>query len=273
MDANDLDVIWNRDILPPLKIRSCTSTEPVTVFLGGQPAAGKTRVQQHLVETYGDWLLPIVGDDFRKYHPDYKRLIREDPLSMPYETARAAGYWTGKAVEYADTHGVSCIIEGTWRNADTVLNEAERAASFGRRTHAVLLAVPPVLSRLGMLSRFYWDLAADGQARWTPPEAHERTVAVLPENVHTIATSGSFDRLSVMDRSGDFLYDGADPADFEAVWSDRFKGGLGVDGMAAEQSLVGIESIRRRFDVGLAESEPIIQTIRRDLGIWDSAAK
>lgn len=98
-------------------------------------------------------------------------------------------------------------------------------------------------------------------------------MATLLENVHTIATSGPFDRLSVMDRSGDFLYDGADPADFEAVWSDRFKGGLETDGTATERNLVAIESVRRQFNVGLAEPEPIIQTIRRDLGIWDLTAE
>ena len=76
-----------------------------------------------------------------------------------------------------------------------------------------------------------------------------------------------------MDRSGDFLYDGADPADFEAVWSDRFKGGLETDGTATERNLVAIESVRRQFNVGLAEPEPIIQTIRRDLGIWDLTAE
>lgn len=92
-----------------------------------------------------------------------------------------------------------------------------------------MLAVPPVLSRLGLLYRFYRDLDKEDSARWTPPRAHEDTVAALPANVHTVAMSGLFDRLSVMDRSGAFLYDGDDSGLFERIWRDRFTGGLDTD--------------------------------------------
>ena len=273
-DEAFLDDVWKRKIGPRLAARSMPAADPVTVFLGGQPAAGKTRAQRELVCGYSGGLLSIVGDDFRQFHPDYERLCEEDPLAMPDVTAKAAGYWTGKAVRYADTHGVSCIIEGTWRNASTVLNEAERARRLGRGTHAVVLAVPPVLSRLGLLARFYYDLEANGQARWTPPQAHENTVKALPSNVHAVATSGLFDRLSVVDRSGEFLYDGDDPDRFENTWSDRFLGGLDVDETKqVECDLNLIESIRRETGVGLEESEPVIERIYTDLGLRDFATE
>lgn len=273
-DEAFLDDIWKRKIEPRLAARSAPAADPVTVFLGGQPAAGKTRAQKELVRDYSGGLLSIVGDDFRQFHPDYERLLLEDPLSMPDATAPAAGYWTGKAVGYADAHGVSCIIEGTWRNASTVLGEAERTRRLGRGTHAVVLAVPPVLSRLGMLARFYYDLDMGGQARWTPPRAHENTVRALPSNVHAVAVSGLFDRLSVMDRSGAFLYDGDDPERFEETWGNRFFGDLDADeAERAERELDYIESIRRRISIGSEESEPVIEGIYTDLGVRDFAAE
>ena len=116
-DEAFLDDVWKRKIEPRLAARSMPVSEPVTVFLGGQPAAGKTRAQRELVRGYSGGLLSIVGDDFRQFHPDYERLCEEDPLAMPDVTAPAAGYWTGKAVGYADAHGVSCIIEGTEHRA------------------------------------------------------------------------------------------------------------------------------------------------------------
>ena len=274
VDRALLDDIWNRKIEPKLKARGTPSSAPVTVFLGGQPAAGKTRAQKELVHDYSGRLLSIIGDDFRQYHPDYERLMREAPLDMPDATAKAAGYWTGRAVGYADTHGVSCIIEGTWRNKRTVLDEAEKARRLGRGAHAVILAVPPVLSRLGLLSRFYADLAMDGQARWTPPKAHEDTVAALPGTVHAVAVSGLFDRLSVMDRTGAFLYDGSDPQRFEDVWGTRFFGG--PDKEESEQvgrELEYIESIRRETGIGLEESGPVFKVIRADLEASDLTSK
>lgn len=274
MDEAGFESIWRTDILPTISERMVLASHPVTVFLGGQPAAGKTRAQRRLIDAYEGMLTPIVGDDFRRYHPDYERLLSENPLAMPDATAEAAGYWTGKAVGYADAHKVSCIIEGTWRNAPIVLGEAEKARRLGRGTHAVVLAVPPVLSRLGMLARFYYDLEAGGRARWTPPQAHENTVRALPSNVHAVAMSGLFDRLSVMDRSGAFLYDGDDPERFEETWNDRFFGGLDVDeAERAERELDYIESIRCRIGIGSEESEPVIERVYTDLGVRDFPAE
>lgn len=274
MDESELESIWMTDILPIVGERMIPASHPITVFPGGRPAAGKTRAQRRLTGIYDGLPAPIIGDDFRRYHPDYERLPSEAPLDMPDATAKAAGYWTGRAVARADEKRASCIIEGTWRNAATVLDEAGRARRLNRGTHAVVLAVPPVLSRLGLSYRFYRDLDAGGQARWTPPKAHEGTVAALPSNVRTIATSGLFDRLSVMDRSGAFLYDGDDPDRFENVWSNRFLGGLdGDETEQAERDLDYIESIRRETGVGLEESEPVIEEIYADLGGRDFTAE
>lgn len=99
MRQSDLERIWERDILPVISVQAVTDHPPTTVFLGGQPAAGKTRAQKIMTCLCGGLLLPIVGDDFRRFHPDYESLIRTSPLSMPHETAQAAGYWTGRAVE------------------------------------------------------------------------------------------------------------------------------------------------------------------------------
>lgn len=214
--------IWSREIEPELSMIARPSMTPTTVFLGAQPGAGKTRGQSFIRTLYDRDILPIVGDDFRQFHLDYEDLIDHRPLSMPDVTAKAAGMWTGMAVRYADDHQVSCIIEGTWRAQATVLNEARLARRFHRGTHAVVLSVPPAMSRLAILARFYHDMEAKGVARWTPPAAHENTVKALDANVPAIAGSGLFDRLTVFDRAGDVLYDGHDADAFTAAWSEGF---------------------------------------------------
>lgn len=266
MSDDGLDRIWRRRILPGIEAMAVPCAEPVTVFLGGQPAAGKTRAQRRVVDLYGGGMLPIVGDDFRQYHPDYVRLVREDPVGMPDATARAAGYWTGMAVAYADTHDVSCIIEGTWRNRDTVLSEARRSMDLGRRNHAVVLAVPPVLSRLGLLRRFYMDLYAGRQARWTPPTAHEATVGALPGTVAAVAASGLFGRFTVLGRDGGIVCDGADPAVFVREWDRAFHRVLSAEESAdASERLDEVEAVRDLLGVGTPSSDALILSIRRSL--------
>mgnify|MGYP003622369322 CR=1 FL=1 len=53
----------------------------------------------------------------------------------------------------------------------------------GRLAYGAALAVPPVLSRLAMLERYYRDRSVGLPARWTPAEAHDNAVANLPATV------------------------------------------------------------------------------------------
>lgn len=213
---------------------------PVTVFLGGQPAAGKTSGQQIAMRMHPG-LVPIVGDDYRQFHPDYDRLLETDPTTMPKATAHAAGAWTGMCVDYANSNGYSTLIEGTWRNTGTVLDESEKAKRLGRGTHAILVATPPALSRIGMLSRFYGALDSGQVARWTPPEAHDETVNRLKRNVRAIAEDDSIDRFTVTNRKGVVLADttGDSKADCYDVWLRNFERPLDDDETASMRRIMG----------------------------------
>ena len=207
--AVDVEGIWRDDIRPVIDAAG-TSGEPCTVFVGGQPGAGKTRAVRMILGMglHDGPLLPVNGDDLRQYHPDYDRLCDEDPLAMPGRTAGASAAWMRMTMEYAAGNRIPVIVEGTWRNADTVLDEAANAKRHGRPTHAIVLAVPPALSRIAILERYYRDRAAGLPARWTPASAHENAVANLPTTVRRIAASPLIDRFTVIGRDGDVLFDG-----------------------------------------------------------------
>lgn len=98
----DVEGIWRDDIRPVIDAAE-RSDKPCTVFVGGQPGAGKTRAT-HLVRVSGlhdGPLLPVNGDDLRQYHPDYDRLCDEEPLAMPERTAKASAAWIRMTMEYA----------------------------------------------------------------------------------------------------------------------------------------------------------------------------
>ncbi|PWG62671.1 zeta toxin family protein [Bifidobacterium callitrichidarum] len=233
---------WFQRIKPVVFHGQPKSNNPATVFLGGQPAAGKTSGQEIATRLHPG-LIPIVGDDYRQFYPDYLELLNH-PKEMPIRTAHAAGLWTGMCVRYADDNNYSTLIEGTWRNADTVLNESKYAKSIGRSTHAIIVATPPALSRIGMLSRYYGSLAAGKYARWTPIEAHDTTVEALEDNVYTIAIDDSIDRFTVTNRQGDILADatGDDKDECWNAWSDAFNSPL--DDAERDQMKKSINLIR-----------------------------
>ena len=228
IDEQEARLIWLNDIMPFVFRHAKTQEKPVTVFLGGQPAAGKTSGQD-LAKRLHPGIIPIVGDDYRQYHPDYRRLLKEDPLRMPDETAGLAGRWTGMCVDNADEWGYPIIIEGTWRNVATVLDEARRCKALRRATHAIVVATPPLVSRAGIIDRFCSGLLAGNTARWTPLEAHDRTVRALRSNVPLIAGSGLIDRFTVTDRSGGIIADGTPSEVTAKAWMSRFDAPLTSD--------------------------------------------
>lgn len=225
LEEEIINQIWSASVLPVTFGHIRPEAEPITIFLGGQPGAGKTagaKIARKL--NSGHNIYPIIGDDYRRYHPNYLWLAHEDPLNMPLETAHAEGKWVGMCVKYADKKGISISIEGTWRNPATVLDEAIRAKQFGRYTHALIIAAPYSISRLRALERFISDRAETGEGRWTPPAAQEEVIKNLSESVRRINSSSSIDRFTVVGLRGiifDSLHDKRSMG--WQSWHDEFK--------------------------------------------------
>ena len=64
-------------------------------------------------------VLEISGDDLRKYHPEYARLQREDPMNAAFYTDRDSGRWAEMLIEMASDAAVNLVIESTMRVPDT----------------------------------------------------------------------------------------------------------------------------------------------------------
>jgi UDP-N-acetylglucosamine kinase len=189
---------------------------PVLVLLAGQPGAGKTRAHQFVRELHGRDFEAITGDDFRAYHPDFEDLQRNDPTAMPRVTQEVSGPLVARAISYAREHRLSIILEGTFRDSPVVLETARTFQQAGFVVHVVALAVRPQISRLSTLGRFYTTLGT-GQNRWTPPQAHDASVAALPHTMDDLAQSPYVDKITIIDRAGAVLAESNTPGDQRAT--------------------------------------------------------
>ena len=81
-----------------------------------------------------------------------------------------------------------------------------------------------------------------------------------------VAASLLVDRLTVIDRDGGVLYDGADPDMFAGQWERGFHRPLSaVETADARMRLARIGSLRSVPGVGTALSDPVVASIRRSL--------
>jgi len=195
-------------IVPDLFARARPVTDPLWIGIGGQPGAGKTHGRDRALRLNDNTpVTAIIGDDLRAYHPDYRRLIRDDPLAMPAATAAASARWVELALDHAREHHYNVLVEGTFRRPETTLGTAQAFHQAGYRTHLVAIAVPPWESRLSSIERFQLDHEAGLTARWTAPAAHDAGVRGTPLTLDAAAASDHIDRISVVTREGRALFD------------------------------------------------------------------
>ena len=156
------------------------SAAPVLLSIGAQPGAGKTRAVARTMNAFypARSFIPIIGDNLRRYHPDYPVLVSSpDPDLMPAATAELAGWLVRRSLEHAARHRYCAIVEGTLRSPETTLGTIRQFAAAGATTHLVILGVPEVDSWTGCIDRYLSALESGNPARWTPLAAHARRTA------------------------------------------------------------------------------------------------
>lgn len=199
-------------VRPVVFARAVVSDRPVWITVGGQPGAGKTAAQAKAQNLNpGASVTPIIGDDLRRFHPDYEALLDAEPLAMPTVTAEASGAWIRASLDHAREQGYGVLVESTFRQSQVTLDTAASFHEAGYTTHVVAVAVAAWESRLSTLERFVTDHAAGRVARWTPLQAHEAGLAGTPRTLAAAAASPAVDRISVITRSGEVLFDDTRP--------------------------------------------------------------
>lgn len=247
---------------------------PRFVSVGGAPGSGKSSVLAEARRSVPGSVV-VNGDELRQFHPLYAALMREDPLGMPAATAPASGAWTGMSTEYLRALGASAVVETTLRDAAMLRAEFEAFKAAGYATELWVLAVPPEVSRAGILSRYVAQVALTGAGRWTPTAAHDTAAANMRATVRSLAESAAVDRVLVRDRAGRVLLDargaGADRGEEATRAVDAARG---TRALSSGEAGAWVESTARalRERARLGQDDPDVMRAAARLAARDAAA-
>lgn len=266
LTQEELRAIFRRSIQPELEVLrgSQTNTEPTLVLVGAQPGAGKTRTVGRAQQDHAG-AIAVVGDDLRVFHPDYVRLMREEPLRMPEVTAQAAGAWARMSSDYLRERQASVVFETTFRQPDAVVATAKEFRDAGYRVEVRALAVPEAVSRLGVLSRYAEQVRDQGVGRWTPQAFHDVAAEQMPKSLERVIAEGHVDRVLVVDRAGRAVY----TADIEATAASSPGARDGAEARTAVDAGRRIETLdseAARTWLGTFERDANFVLDRADLG-------
>lgn len=185
--------------------------QPKAYLLGGQSGAGKTMLHLLATNETEDNLVIIDGDTFRKGHPSSDLITNKYGKEDVKYTAKFAGQMVEELMEELSEAKFNLLIEGTLRTVDVPLKTVHLLNQKGYKTELFVMAVHPILSYLGTISRYEEAYAITPElARATPKEHHDLIVEKLPENLDTLYKLDVFSTIRLFNRSGATLYNQQD---------------------------------------------------------------
>lgn len=184
--------------------------DPDVYFIGGQPGSGKS-VRERVL--YNDLnrdspgtVIEINGDDFRAFHPDYYRLLTEDDATAASKIDQDNKFFIESCIRASAEKGVHVILEGTFRQPDVVRSTADFYHEHGYNSQAILLAVHPLLSRIGILRRYCEQKKLSPFARYTERRAHDAALNGLYKTTESLISNKYLDNFTIIKQDGTMLF-------------------------------------------------------------------
>ena len=202
----DVSALLERELRLALR-RTHRQEHPLAVLLAGQPGAGKTELSTMLLSGMRGDAAVINGDDYRRYHPNYRKLYAaygSDSVSM---TSAFSSAVTEGLIRQLSDAGRNLVIEGTGRTVEVPQSTAELLTRKGYRVEIAVIAARPEVSLASTLLRFYQMNEGGTIPRSTALEAHDGIVRALPGNLDALRTLPCISRVSIWDRELTLLYD------------------------------------------------------------------
>lgn len=182
-------------------------SHPKLILLGGQPGAGKsnlTRMYKKLLQ--GNVVVTDI-DEYRKFHPNYKKLTKEYKHS-----------WASATQEFASELGIeinkelckkkyNVIIDGTLKNLSKTNRLIEQYKANGFTVEVAVVGVKPEISKTGIISRFTRNVIDNEPARSVPFLLHDEVIDALPDNLTALQNDKDVQGVYVYDREAKCLFD------------------------------------------------------------------
>ena len=194
--------VWNNEILKKNQASTPNQPKPQAFVLGGQPGAGKASMSQVTSERLDKNVVIINGDDFRKYHPEYRSLQKEQGQDAPKYTAEFAGKMTEAILKKAIDEKYNIIIEGTFRTSETPIKTLQHFKDSGYKTHVLIQTCHQSISWQTCLDRYERMLHDNPkEARFTDKKHHDVVVQNLAKNIQEVQKSGLVDHMQIFART------------------------------------------------------------------------
>ncbi len=190
-----------------LSARCSAQEQPRAILLAGQPGAGKTELSTMILSQLGNGAAFINGDDYRRYHPNYRKLYERYGADTVQMTSAFSSAVTERLIAALSDIKIDLVVEGTGRTVTVPQTTAKILMSKGYTVEMAIIAARPEVSLTSTLRRFYQMSERGTIPRSTAVTAHDAVVAALPSNLDALLLSSCISRMRIWDRDLLLLFD------------------------------------------------------------------
>lgn len=180
---------------------------PKAYILGGQPGAGKSRLNQHIKYFNDNNVAIINGDEYRKYHPHFREILDYYGDDFPKYTSEFSSRITQRLIEDLSDKKYNLSIEGTLRTSSVPLNTCRILKEKNYNVSLYIMATKDKISYLSTQLRYYNFKSKKMVSRATPKEHHDMVFNSICTNLNEIEKSKKFDNICIFDRQLNIIYD------------------------------------------------------------------
>jgi hypothetical protein len=208
LDEAEHERIFREEIVPVEFADLTAQQNPLVVFVGGQPGAGKTKTTERVLARLASRGTPahVCGDHYKPHHPDYHQLLIEDELAAAAYTRLDARAWHTKAENHARQARADTVIETALTGPGGFSEPAAAFRAAGYRIEVIALAVPEAWSRLGILTRYAAQVDQHGHGRIVASANHDNCYHGMADTLTGIDTNRTADVLAIVRRGNQTRY-------------------------------------------------------------------
>lgn len=211
------DLLENRNITPQEK--------PLGIVLGGIPGSGKSILIEKIEKELNKNIIPINGDDFRIYHPNFKEIYAEHKGDFPKYTSDFSNKMVERVIEEAVKNKFNIVVEGTFRNPNVPIGTLSTFEEQGYNTRAMIIATDKNIAWESTINRYNRDLENGFYARKVELSSFEEVATNLAKNTKIVLDSGKASLLEVYSRESK-LFDSRvnSPKELESLVNNELQG-------------------------------------------------
>ncbi|MDY0907857.1 zeta toxin family protein [Microbacterium sp. CFBP9034] len=215
-DDAALRTVFERTIAPSVFPEQASDDDPTLTLVVGQPGSGSGRAARGLLAEHPGSAI-LSADGLRAFHPHYIELSRSRSNEATQIFAEATAAWLRDGLAYARANRRPLLLEGSFQSAQVASATAELFRREGYRAHLAVVGVPRAVSLLSEASRYLLADLAGRATRFSDRAAHDAAFEVTRALVAELEGEASVDRLTVVGRSGEWVFDSHQVDGFEGA--------------------------------------------------------